>query len=347
MQRITIDLRSDTVTKPSQAMRNFIAQADVGDDVYGEDPTVNMLEERVMDLLGKEAALYVPSGTMSNQIAIKAHTQPGQEVICEENCHIFNYEAGAPAFLSGVQLRTLPGKYGVMNLKDVENAIRADNLHLPPTGLICVENTHNRAGGTVYPLNDIAELANLTAQKGIPLHLDGARLLNAVVATDIPAKEWTSYADSVSLCFSKGLGAPVGSVLSGARDFIYRARKYRKIFGGGMRQAGILAAACLYALDNNVNRLKEDHENARLLAENLKNLPGIFIDMKQVQTNMVMIHVRHPKYNSATLSQVLLKEGLAANAVDSERIRAVTHLNISKDQVLQAVEIFTKLMKLV
>ena len=347
MQRITIDLRSDTVTKPSQAMRNYIAQADVGDDVYGEDPTVNMLEERVMDLLGKEAALYVPSGTMSNQIAIKTHTQPGQEVICEENCHIFNYEAGAPAFLSGVQLRALPGEYGVMNLEDVENAIRDDNLHLPPTGLICVENTHNRAGGTVYPLDDIAELANLTAQKGIPLHLDGARLLNAVVATDIPAKEWTSYADSVSLCFSKGLGAPVGSVLLGTRDFIYRARKYRKIFGGGMRQAGILAAACLYALDNNVNRLREDHENARLLAENLKNLPGIFIDMKQVQTNMVMIHVRHPKYNSTTLSQALLKEGLAANAVDSERIRVVTHLNISTDQILQALEIFTKLMKVI
>ncbi|MDO9547413.1 MAG: low-specificity L-threonine aldolase [Candidatus Marinimicrobia bacterium] len=347
MPRISIDLRSDTLTKPSQAMRNFIAQADVGDDVYGEDPTVNLLEERVADLLGKEAALYVPSGTMSNQIAIKTHTQPGQELICEENCHIFNCEAGAPAFLSQVQMRPLHGEYGVLNVKDVENAIRADNLHLPPTGLICVENTHNRAGGTVYPLDDISELANLTAQKGIPLHLDGARLMNAVVATGIPAKDWASYVDSVSLCFSKGLGAPVGSVLSGTQDFIQRARKYRKIFGGGMRQAGILAAACLFALDNNVNRLKEDHENARLLAGNLKNLPGIFIEMKQVQTNMVMIHIRHPKYNSVTLSQALLKEGLAANAVDSERIRVVTHLNISKDQILQAVEIFTKLMKVV
>ncbi|MBU0713228.1 low-specificity L-threonine aldolase [bacterium] len=345
MPRITIDLRSDTVTKPSQAMRNFIAHADVGDDVYGEDPTVNLLEERVADLLGKEAALYVPSGTMSNQIAIKTHTQPGQEVICEENCHIFNYEAGAPAFLSHVQMRPLHGEYGVLNIKDVENAIRADNLHLPPTGLICVENTHNRAGGTVYPLDNISELANLTAQKGIPLHLDGARLMNAVVATGIPAKDWASYADSVSLCFSKGLGAPVGSVLSGPRDFIQRARKYRKIFGGGMRQAGILAAACIFALDNNVNRLKEDHENARLLASELKNLAGIFIDMKQVQTNMVMIYIRHPKYNSETLSRALLSKGLAANAVDSERIRAVTHLNISKDQILQAVEIFTKLMK--
>lgn len=345
MQRIFIDLRSDTVTKPSQAMRNFIAQADVGDDVYGEDPNVNLLEERVAELLGKEAALYVPSGTMSNQIAIKVHTQPGQEVICEENCHIFNYEAGAPAFLSGVQMRALPGEYGVLNVQAVAQAIRADNLHLPPTGLICIENTHNRAGGTVYPLDDIAELVNVTAQKGIPLHLDGARLMNAVIATGIPAKDWASYADSVSLCFSKGLGAPVGSVLAGTREFIHRARKYRKIFGGGMRQAGILAAACLYALDNNISRLQEDHENARLLADNLKNLPGIFIDMKQVQTNMVMIYVRHPKYNSTTLSQALLKEGVAANAVDSERIRAVTHLDISKDQILQAVAIFSKLMK--
>ncbi len=345
MQRIMIDLRSDTVTRPSQAMRNFIAAADVGDDVYGEDPTVNLLEERVAELLGKESALYVPSGTMSNQIAVKTHTQPGQEVICEENCHIFNYEAGAPAFLSGVQLRPLSGEYGVLKLEDVEKAIRADNLHLPPTGLICIENTHNRAGGTIYPLNDMANLSQLAAQKGIPLHLDGARLLNAVMATGIPAKEWAMFADSISLCFSKGLGAPVGSVLVGNQDFIRKARKYRKILGGGMRQAGILAAACLFALDHNVDRLREDHENARLLADQLKSVPGIFIDLKQVQTNMVMIHVRHPRFNAVTLSQALLKEGLAANAVDSERIRAVTHLDFHREQVQQVADIFIKLMK--
>lgn len=345
MRKNAIDLRSDTVTRPSQAMRNFIAAAAVGDDVYGEDPTVNLLEERVAELLGKEAALYVPSGTMSNQIAVKVHTQPGQEVICEENCHIFNYEAGAPAFLSGVQLRPLPGEYGVLNIQEVERAIRADNLHLPPTGLVCTENTHNRAGGTIYPLNDIAELSQLTAQKGIPLHLDGARLLNAVIATGIPAKEWAMFADSVSLCFSKGLGAPVGSVLVGTEEFIRKARKYRKIFGGGMRQAGILAAACLFALDHNVERLREDHENARLLANQLKSVPGIFIDMKQVQTNMIMIHVRHPRFDALTLSQALLREGLAANAVDSERIRAVTHLDFKREQIQQVVDIFIKLMK--
>jgi len=345
MPKILIDLRSDTVTKPSQAMRNFIAQAEVGDDVYGEDPTVNILEERVADLMGKEAALYVPSGTMSNQIAIKTHTQPGQEVICEENCHIFNYEAGAPAFLSQVQMKPIRGEYGVMPIIEIEKAIRADNLHLPPTGLICIENTHNRAGGTIYPLEEIAKLADLAARRGIPVHLDGARLLNAVVASGIEAKEWAGFADSVSLCFSKGLGAPVGSVLAGNRDFINRARKYRKIFGGGMRQAGLLAAACLYALDHNVNRLKEDHENARLLADGLKMVPGIYIDMKQVQTNMVMIHVRHSRYNSETLSKALLREGVAANAVDAERIRAVTHLDVSREMIEQAVEIFLKIMK--
>lgn len=345
MKHIRIDLRSDTVTRPGPGMREVIARADVGDDVYNEDPTVNLLQERVAELMGKEDALYLPSGTMSNQIAIKTHTQPGQEVICEENCHIFNYEGGAPAFLAGVQMRPLRGKYGVLDVDDVKNAIREDNLHLPPTGLICVENTHNRAGGTIYPLDNIFAIANLAAQKGIPLHLDGARLMNAVVATGIPAREYASYFDSISLCFSKGLGAPIGSVLSGSKEFIAKARRYRKIFGGGMRQVGILAAACLYALDNNVKRLAEDHENAKLLAEKLKNISGIFIDMKQVQTNMVMIHVRHKKYNSVSLSKALLAHGVAANAVDDERIRAVTHLDISRKQILEVINIFQKLMK--
>jgi threonine aldolase len=344
MRKIIIDLRSDTVTKPGRAMRDFMARAAVGDDVYGEDPTVNLLEKRVAELLGKEAALYVPSGTMSNQIAIKAHTHPGQEVICEENCHIFNYEAAAPALLSGVQMHPLRGQYGVLDTSELEAAIREANLHLPPTGLICVENTHNRAGGTVYPLNDLADVARLAAQKGIPLHLDGARLMNAVVATHIPAKDWANYADSITLCFSKGLGAPVGSVLIGTQKFIDRARKYRKIFGGGMRQAGILAAACLYALDHHVNRLAEDHENARLLANSLKKLPGIFIDMKQVQTNMVMVHVKHSKYNSVMLARALAKRGVLANAIDAGRIRAVTHLDINREQVLQAVEIFKDIL---
>lgn len=345
MKPIRIDLRSDTVTRPSPEMRAAIARAAVGDDIYGEDPTVNLLQKRVAELLGKETALFVPSGTMSNQLAVKVHTQPGQEVICEENCHIYNYEAGAPAFLSGVQMHPLTGEYGVLAPEAVAAAIRPANLHSPPTALICLENTHNRAGGTIYPLENIAGISRLTGQQGIRLHLDGARLLNAVVETGIPAKDYASYFDSVSLCFSKGLGAPVGSALAGKAEFIEKARKYRKIFGGGMRQAGILAAACLYALDHNVNRLKEDHANARLLAEGLKKVPGIFIDRKQVQTNMVMIYVRHSRYDSVSLSEEIRKRGLAANAVDRERIRAVTHLDITRDQILEAVDIFTEILK--
>jgi len=340
MKNIRIDLRSDTVTKPSPKMRKAMFYAEVGDDVYSEDPTVNKLQERVAELLGKEDALFVPSGTMSNEVAIKTHTSPGQEVICEENCHIFNYEAGGPAFNSLVQLRTLKGKYGVLNIDDVRRAIRPDNIHLPQTALITLENTHNRAGGTIYPIENIKEIYSLVFPKGIPMHLDGARLLNAVVATGISAKEYSKYFDSVSLCFSKGLGAPVGSVLAGSKEFISKARKYRKVFGGGMRQVGVLAAACIYALDNNVERLTEDHKNARRLAEGLRGLPGIFIDMAQVQTNMVMIHVRHPKFTPESLSKAILEQGLAALAIDSERIRAVTHLDVSSEQIEEAISIF-------
>lgn len=340
MKNILIDLRSDTVTKPSPEMREAMFRAEVGDDVYSEDPTVNKLQERVAELLGKEDALFVPSGTMSNQVAIKTHTIPGQEVICEENCHIFNYEAGGPAFNSLVQLRTLKGKYGVLNIDDIRRSIRPDNIHAPQTALITIENTHNRAGGTIYPIENMRGIYSLASARGIPMHLDGARLLNAVVATGISAKEYSKYFDSVSLCFSKGLGAPVGSVLVGSKEFISKARKYRKIFGGGMRQVGILAAACIYSLDNNVERLVEDHKNARRLAEGLRKLPGIFIDMAQVQTNMVMIHVRHPKFTSESLSKAILEQGLAVLAIDSERIRAVTHLDISAEQIEEAISIF-------
>ncbi len=345
MKKIHIDLRSDTVTKPSLEMREAMFHAEVGDDVYSEDPTVNRLQKRVAELLGKEDALFVPSGTMSNQIAIKSHTFPGQEVICEENCHIFNYEAGGPAFNSLVQLRTLRGKYGILNIDDVRRAIRPDNIHAPKTALITLENTHNRAGGTIYPIENIKEIYSLAFPKGIPMHLDGARLLNAVVVTRISAKEYSKYFDSVSLCFSKGLGAPIGSVLAGSKEFISKARKYRKIFGGGMRQVGILAAACIYALDNNVERLAEDHKSARRLAEGLRELPGIYIDMAQVQTNMVMIHVRHPKFTPESLSKAILERGLAALAIDSERIRAVTHLDISTEQIEEAIFIFQQILR--
>jgi len=323
-------------------MRAAMAEAEVGDDVYGEDPSINLLQERVAALLGKEAGLFVPSGTMSNQIAVKTHTQPGDEIICERNCHIYNYEAAGTAFHSLVQVRALDGHDGVMNIHDIEQAIRPDNIHQPRTALITLENTHNRAGGTIYPLNEIKKIARLARKRRIPLHLDGARLFNAAVATGIDVEEWAKYCDSVSVCFSKGLGAPVGSVLTGTQSFIRKARKYRKIFGGGMRQAGVLAAACLYALDHHIDRLAIDHQNAATLAANLADIPGLFIDLCQVQTNMVMIYVRHPRWTAVTLAKRILDYGIAANAVDQERIRAVTHLDISIEQIHQAIAIFRR-----
>lgn len=339
-----IDLRSDTVTRPSAAMRTAMAAAAVGDDVYGEDPTINLLQSRVANLLGKEAGLFVPSGTMSNQIAIKCHTQPGDEIICEQDCHLFNYEASGPAVNSFVMPRPIKGTRGVMPLPDVIKAIRPDNIHAGRTTLITVENTHNRAGGAIYPLEEIIKLRQVAQERHIALHLDGARLWNAAVATGIPVAQWCQYFDSVSVCFSKGLGAPVGSVLCGTREFISRALRWRKILGGAMRQAGILAAACLYALDNNIERLKEDHTNARLLAEGLQRLPGLEVHPEEIQTNMVMIYVRHSQLDPARLSQLLAQEGVLINAIDHERLRAVTHLDVNKEQIEMAITLFKKVL---
>ena len=258
-----IDLRSDTVTKPSKEMRQAMLDAPVGDDVYGEDPTVNLLQQKVAELLGKPAALYVPSGVMANQLAVKLHTQPGDEVIVEKDSHIFNYETVAPSILSGVQLHTIEGQRGVLRAEQLAPAVRPPAYYMPRTTLICLENTHNRAGGTVYPIEEIKRIRDFARALGIKLHLDGARLWNASVATGITPREYAQYFDTISVCFSKGLGAPVGSALVGSEDAIQRARRFRKIFGGGMRQAGIIAAGALYALEHNVNRLKEDHDKAR------------------------------------------------------------------------------------
>jgi threonine aldolase len=341
---IQIDLRSDTVTKPSQAMREYMFSAEVGDDVYGEDPTANALETRVAKLLGKEAAVYVPSGTMSNQIALKTHTYPGQEIILEESCHIYNFEAGGSAFHSQLQVRPLSGKYGILDPHDILEAIRPNNMHVPPTGLITLENTHNTAGGIIYPIDKIQETAEIAHDHHIPMHLDGARLMNAVVETGISAKEYARYFNSISLCFSKGLGAPVGSALAGDIEFIRKARRYRKIFGGAMRQIGILAAACLFALDHNVQRLKDDHRRTKRLAQGLAAVPGIRIDLEQVQTNMVVIHIQHPCFNAFSLSKALLQQGLAANALDAQKIRAVVHLDIDDDQIEKAIKIFQEVL---
>ena len=258
-----IDLRSDTVTRPTPEMRSAMQTAEVGDDVFHEDPTVRRLEERVAGILGKDAALFVPSGTMSNQICVKAHTQPGDELLCDVNCHIYKYEAGGPAIHSGVTCRTLEGEYGILDLAQLEDKIQPENDHLVRTRLVCLENTHNRGGGKIYPLEKIREISGWAHRHGLQMHLDGARLWNAIVATGIPAQEWSQHFDSVSVCFSKGLGAPIGSALTGSKDFIARGRKIRKLFGGGMRQAGIIAAGALYALDHHIERLAEDHRNAQ------------------------------------------------------------------------------------
>src|SRR6516225_6877099 len=275
MSETMIDLRSDTVTRPTKAMRAAMESAPVGDDVFDEDPTVNRLQERVADMLGKEAALFVPSGTMSNQICVKTHTQPGDELLCDVNCHIYNFEAGGPAVLSGVTCRTVEGDYGVLDVSQLEGKVRPINDHLVRTRLVCLENTHNRGGGRIFPLAKVSAISAWARENSLLMHLDGARLWNAVVATGIPAAEWARHFDSVSVCFSKGLGAPIGSALAGTRDFVTRAKRIRKLFGGGMRQGGIAAAGALFALENHVERLAEDHRNAQVIAQAITETNGL------------------------------------------------------------------------
>ena len=334
-----IDLRSDTVTKPSPGMREAMAKAEVGDDVFGEDPTVNRLQKKMADLLGKEAALYVPSGSMGNQVCIKVHTQPGDEVIAEKGCHVFNYETAGMAFLSNVQVHTIEGKHGAFTVNDVKRAIRPKVYYMPRTRLICIENTHNRAGGTIIPFDIIKELNWLAKNEGIMFHLDGARLWNACAETGITPKEYASHFDSASVCLSKGLGAPVGSVIVGSKDFIADARRYRKIFGGGMRQAGVLAAAGLYALENNVNRLKEDHANAKYLARELSTIPGFDIDMESVQTNIVIISLEKLGKTPDEVLALLKARGVLLTLGNYMGVRAVTHMDVSAEQVKQAAQI--------
>ena len=341
---MVVDLRSDTFTKPSPGMREVIARAEVGDDVFGEDPTVNLLQERVASMLGKEAGLFVASGTMGNQVAVNAHTQPGQEVILESDAHIFHYEAAGPALLSGVQLHPLSGRRGVLTVEAIEAAIRPVEEHYPQTSLICLENTHNRAGGTIYPLDEIRRIREVADVHGVPMHLDGARLWNASVAAGIPLKEYGQYFDSVSVCFSKGLGAPVGSMVVGSHGFIARARRYRKVYGGGMRQVGILAAAALYALEHNVERLAEDHRNARRLAEAVALLPGVEIDLNSIQTNIVMMEVKKAKYTASQVVEQLKERGVLLLAITPTQLRAVTHLDVPEGGVDRAIRAFEEVL---
>jgi len=342
---LPIDLRSDTVTKPDKAMRAAMAEAPVGDDVFGEDPTINALQEKAADLLGFEAALFVPSGTMANQLAMKILTGPGDEVLVEASSHPFTSEAGAAAIISGVQLRTLPGRRGLLDPDLVAASIRQGNIHYAPTSLICLENTHNQGGGTVYPLETVARIRDIAKNRGLNMHLDGARLFNACVATGHEATDYTRHFDTTSFCLSKGLGAPVGSMLAGSGELMARALHWRKRLGGGMRQAGILAAAGLYALDNNIGRLAEDHANARFLARGLAELGGIELDPAEVETNIVIFEVSRPGLSAPDLAERLRKEGVLVLAFSPTRIRAVTHLDVDRSGVQLALEIMRKIMR--
>jgi len=335
-----IDLRSDTVTKPSKAMRQAIAEAEVGDDVFEDDPTVKKLEEMVAELLGKEKALFVPSGTMANEVAIKSLTKPGDEVILEEDSHIYNYEVGAPSVLCGVQLNPLKGKRGVLTAQQILDHIRPEDIHVPPTTLICLENTHNRAGGTIYPLEEIKKIRGATKPFGIKIHLDGARLWNATIATGIPLDEYARHFDSVSVCLSKGLGAPIGSVISGTSDFIQITRRNRKMFGGGMRQVGIIAAAGIYAIENNFNRLIEDHRNAKALALGLSKIPKVSVDLESVQTNIVVTDIKESGMGVAETLEKLREKGVLAVPFGKTKIRCVTHLDVNRDDIYMALEVF-------
>lgn len=353
---VYIDLRSDTVTKPTPGMRAAMAAAEVGDDVFFDDPTVNRLQERVADLLGKEAALFVPSGTMSNQICLRAQTQPGDEIICEAGCHLYNYEAGGPAVLSGLMCRTVQGQYGILDVSQLTGLIRPDNEHQVRTRMVCLENTHNRGGGTIFPLDKIAAISSWARENGLLMHLDGARLMNAVVATGIPAKTWASYFDSVSICFSKGLGAPIGSALAGTKEMVARARRIRKVLGGGMRQVGVLAAAALYALDHHVERLREDHEHAQILAQAVLDSPGVRLYPPKIETNILYMVIETELAESVlakaaenngvglvagaapsqAVAALLKQHGVLVVPTSPDAVRMVTHLDVSRAQVERA-----------
>lgn len=331
-----IDLRSDTVTRPGPGMRQAMASAELGDDVYGEDPTVRQLEERIAELLGKEAAIFVPSGTMANQLAIGLQCRPGDEVIAEAGSHCVNFEAGALSALWGVQPRTIPGERGLLSPEQVLGAIRSVTDWYPRSRLLCLENTHNRGGGTVWPLERLRRCAEVAKSRGLSVHLDGARLFNAQVASGVPARDFAAVANTVSVCFSKGLGAPVGSALTGTRELIREARRLRKRLGGGMRQAGVLAAAALYALEYNVDRLAEDHRAARALAEGLSRIPGVEVDVSRVETNMVFVDFEEL---ASEACERLRGVGVLANPEGSMpgRARMVTHLDAPPAHIEEAL----------
>lgn len=342
---MAIDLRSDTVTRPDEEMRKAMYEAEVGDDVYGEDPTIRRLEEVAADMLGKEAALFVTSGTQGNQVAVLAQARAGEEIILEADSHIFMYEAAAHSAFAGVQTRTISGTRGAMNPEDVRAAIRTTNIHHPRTSLICVENTHNRAGGTIVPVDNLRAICEIAQEHGVPVHMDGARLFNAVVGTNGKATDFTQYVDTVQICFSKGLGAPIGSLVAGSTETIHRARIWRKRLGGGMRQAGVIAAPALLALTQRIDRLAEDHANAKRHASALAELPGISIDLDSVHTNIVIANVSGTGLSELAFIDELQKAGVLATDFGPELVRFVTHKDVTEADIRQAIERIARVVR--
>ncbi len=335
-----IDLRSDTVTRPTLAMRKVMAEAEVGDDVLGDDPTVIKLQERVAALMGKEAAVFVPSGTMANQTAIRAHTEPGDEVICHADSHIIHYETGGPAALAGVMVRPLYGPRGLFDVADVEAAVRPVSSHFACSKLLIIENTHNRGGGSIWPLDQIKRVVAEGRKHNLRIHLDGARIWNASAKTGIAVADYARHFDTISCCFSKGLGAPAGSAVCGSKDTITRVHRFRKMFGGTMRQSGILAAAALHALENHRSRLVEDHANALRLAQGLASIPGLKVDLTEVETNMVFFDIAQDvSMNGAQLSDKLKSEGVLMLSTAPRRVRAVCHLDVDSKAIDRAIQI--------
>jgi len=329
-----IDLRSDTVTKPSTEMLEAMKNAPVGDDVFGEDPTVNFLQNKMAEIFGKEAALFVSSGTMGNQLCLRTHTEPGDEVICDYYSHIFNYESGAAGNLSQVQLHPLHGENGILTVDQIRDAVRGKPYWNPWTKLIEIENTGNKAGGTIYPIERIKEISEFAKNQNLKMHLDGARIWNAHIATGVSLHEYGKYFDSLSVCFSKGLGAPVGSVILGTSEFIKKAHRFRKMWGGGMRQIGGLAAACLFAYENNLSGLKKDHEHAYQIAGLLNSVKGFSVDLKTVQSNIVMADVSATGKTTETVTEIFKQNQILISPFSNKIIRFVTHLDFTPAQMV-------------
>ncbi|MCX7421331.1 MAG: beta-eliminating lyase-related protein [Planctomycetia bacterium] len=345
MPNVLINLYSDTVTKPTPGMREAIARADVGDDMSGEDPTVNRLEALMAEMLGKEAAVFACSGTQSNQMGVRAHCVSGDELLIESSGHIACFEGGGPAVLSGTMCRQIPGTNGMLDIVDLEGKIKADNQHLCITRLLCLENTTNVGGGRAWPLDQLARVCSWAHENSLKTHLDGARLFNACIAKGYSAADVGKHFDTISICFSKGLGCPMGSILVGGKDDIRKARRARKLFGGALRQAGIVAAAAVYAMEHNVERLAVDHDNAKLLAQEIAQIDGLSINVADVETNLVFFEVDPQLGNAGQLSAALLDRGLKIGPSGPQRLRACTHLDVTREDMLKTADVLRQTFK--